>query len=44
MRKIIVVLIVLFISVSNLTAQNIKTELDQYFSALAENKQFNGNV
>ncbi|KQB41344.1 serine hydrolase domain-containing protein [Flavobacterium aquidurense] len=44
MRKIIVILIVLFISVSNLTAQNIKTELDHYFSALAENKQFNGNV
>lgn len=34
----------LFISVSTLTTQNIKTELNQYFSVLAENKQFNGNV
>ncbi|MEP6806394.1 MAG: serine hydrolase [Flavobacterium sp.] len=44
MRKTIVVFILLFISVSNLRAQKIKTELDRYFSALAENKQFNGNV
>lgn len=34
----------LLITFLNLTAQNKQKDLDQYFSALAENKQFNGNV
>lgn len=36
--------LLLLLTVFNLNAQNTQKKLDQYFSALAENKQFNGNV
>lgn len=44
MKKKQLILLLLLLTFFKFTGQNTQKKLDQYFSALAENKQFNGNV